>query len=343
MRAARPPPDAILLGRRALDGLPHVELLDDLSWHPEAECWVLHLALRANTAGTSIPERTEWYVHVEDTYPWGDVELFPSKHNGITRTFPHQQLNAAGPAKLPWRKGKPCLKTELGTFGLRARPEETWEPAWRLLWHVQRAVEWLEAASRDQLARPGDPFELPDKKYGDVGQIAFREDAQSLAAWSGIADTVGLADCISAGGNPRASAVVAFRSLAGEDLLSVRWGDLLGPGRRQAVHQALWLRCPAMPILPPYAAPETWRELVEAMRACGRDLVECMREAAPRLRDGRSHLCLIGFPIPERVGGAPARMHWWASRLPVLGGQVPAGFRGNDRGYWRNDRALLFG
>lgn len=343
MRAGRLPPDAILLGRRALDGLSYVELLDDLRWYPEAECWVLHLAVRANTAGTSIPERTEWYAHIEDTYPWGDVTFFPSKHDGLAGTFPHQQQNAAGPTELPWRKGYLCLKTGLAAFGFRTRPEESWDPARKLLWHVQRAVEWLEAASRGQLAPRGDLFELPDLGPKDKHQVAFREDAHSLATWSGITETMGLADCRLAGGNPRVFAVTAFRSMAGEDLLSVRWGELLAPRPQQKDHRALWLLCPAVPVLPPHAAPETWRDLAEAMKACGVDLVERLRQAAPRLHDGQPHLCLIGFPIPERVGGALARMHWWAVWLPELGGRVLAGFRGNERGYWYHDRALLFG
>ena len=41
--------DELRLGRRALDGVAGVELLDEVSWNPEEQCWVLPLRLRADT------------------------------------------------------------------------------------------------------------------------------------------------------------------------------------------------------------------------------------------------------------------------------------------------------
>ena len=104
------------------------------------------------------------------------------------------------------------------------------------------------------------------------------------------------------------------------------------------------MRCDALPVLPPYAPPTTWPELEQALLSRGLDLRKELHTFASRLRDGERHLCLIGFPIPERVGGPDVRMHWWALRLPVFahGDVAPRGYRRNARTYWLHDQVQLF-
>ena len=56
--------------------------------------WGLHLALRPKLTPTEfIPVQTPWYLIVSDSYPQGDVKLYPAKQGGITATFQHQSLN----------------------------------------------------------------------------------------------------------------------------------------------------------------------------------------------------------------------------------------------------------
>lgn len=74
----------------------------------------------------------------------------------------------------------------------------------------------------------------------------------------------------------------------------------------------------------------------------GRDFDQLLGEVAPRIRDGRPHPLLVGFPIPERVGGPSRRMQWYAAWLPTLswGDATYPGFRPRrEPGYRRRDRS----
>ncbi|HLL56059.1 MAG TPA: hypothetical protein VK447_21030, partial [Myxococcaceae bacterium] len=129
-------------GRRALDGVPDVELTGAIAWEPRACRWVLPLRLRADVpADSAIPEWTRWYAHLESTYPFGNIDVLPSKVEGLDKTYPHQRLNEDGSDGLPWRDGRLCLQTWLASLGERGREEEPVTPGGRLAWHVQRARE----------------------------------------------------------------------------------------------------------------------------------------------------------------------------------------------------------
>ena len=336
--------DALRLGRRVLDGVAGVELLADVSWEPEEQCWVLPLRLRSDTVGSSIPEWTEWYALIDENYPRGRIDFFPSKQGGLEGTHPHQRLNRPGPAARPWREGRLCLQTGLAALGLRARAEEPLQPGARLAWHVKGAREWLEAAARGQLLASGDPFELPDLPTDGNPQVVFREGGEELGTWMTSPESRGWVELVPVPGNPRLLAVKAFSSLEGRRLSSPDWGDLLHSGPRQRRLRVPWLRCDSLPTLPPYAPPTHWGELEEAVRSRGLDLRKELHAFASRLRDGERHLCLIGFPIPEKMGGPNVRMHWWALRLPIFahGDMAPRGYRRNERGYWLYDQVHLF-
>ncbi|MFL5345707.1 MAG: HesA/MoeB/ThiF family protein [Hyalangium sp.] len=344
MRDAPALTDALRLGRRALDGVAGVELLDDVSWDPEEQCWVLPLRLRADTSGSAIPEWTNWYVLIDEHYPRGRLDVFPSKQGGLEDTYPHQRLNQSGPAARPWREGRLCLQTGLAAFGLRTRAEEPRSPEARLFWHVAGAREWLETAARGLLLAPGDAFELPDLPTDGNPQVVFRETAGALGSWTASQERRGWVELLPVPGNARLLAVNAFSSLDGRQLLSPGWGDLLRAVPRKRRFRVPWMRCDSLPILPSYAPPTSWPELEHALRFRGLDLRKELQTFASRLRDGERHLCLIGFPIPEKVGGPDVRMHWWALRLPIFahGDVAPRGYRRNERTYWLHDQVHLF-
>lgn len=342
----REPTQALLLGRRALDGFSDVELRGPLSWVAGEARWMLPLRLRANTSGSVIPEWTEWCVLVDDTYPDGSIDVLPSKQGGLPGTWPHQRLNREGPAANPWREGRLCLQTGLFALGLRGHHAEPWGAATRLPWYVQRARQWLEDAASDRLLAPGDDFELPDLPMEARPHVVFREGADTLAAWAGVDDVMGWADLVPLPANPRVLVVKSFLSLKERRLLTPAWSESLRRGRvpRRRGVRALWMRSDSLPVLPPYAAPTTWPELEAAAGAAGWDLVERLRAVVPRLRDGKRHLCLLGFPVPAVVGDGPARMHWWVLQLPEFANKktVIRGYRHDERGCWRHDMTHLF-
>ena len=94
-----------------------------------------------------------------------------------------------------------------------------------------------------------------------------------------------------------------------------------------------WIRLEGVPVLPPYQIPMTWGELREACRIQGVGLDALMRPAWGWLASG-SPVLLIGFPIPERVGGPDSRMHWLALQLPEKTPRPRAGFRNTEEGRW---------
>jgi molybdopterin/thiamine biosynthesis adenylyltransferase len=62
------------------------------------------------------------------------------------------------------------------------------------------------------------------------------------------------------------------------------------------------------------------------------------------LRDGQQHVMLVGFSMPERIGGPPCLLHWQALLLPVLcqGNQSFPGFRPNrEATRYRVDRTQV--
>jgi hypothetical protein len=128
---AKQPTSEIRAGRRALEGIPEAEVLDDWVWFEEQKVWGLHHALRPKlTPSEFIPAQTAWYLTVSDRYPQGDVKLYPAKHGGITATFQHQSLNEEGSPNAPWRTGDLCLATnfkQLGHQGYDWEPRETRE------------------------------------------------------------------------------------------------------------------------------------------------------------------------------------------------------------------------
>jgi ThiF family len=84
--------------------------------------------------------------------------------------------------------------------------------------------------------------------------------------------------------------------------------------------------------------------LREACRAQGLNFDGLLKEVVSPIRDGQQHPLLIGFPIPERVGTLPHRMHWYAAWLPTLswGNARYPGFRpGTEGGHRRRDRAEI--
>ena len=68
-----------------------------------------------------------------------------------------------------------------------------------------------------------------------------------------------------------------------------------------------------------------------------------LRSAVKYLRDGREHLLLVGFPIPDKVQGPAVQAHWLALLLPPLTNTRVNGFRSSEPGYWKRDRKQIFG
>ena len=336
------PSEFLRAGRRALDGIREFYLLDDWEWVPESGFWWLHGRINLELpANAFVPCPSDWYVKASPVYPFGVIAFYPASTGGLQYTFPHQNYNGEDPGDCRWRQGRLCVDNGIRALGRHNYDIEPFDAHRRLAWHVGRLLEWLRAAAMGNLTREGDPFELPDFCQNSPPTLAFNETRENLEKWSRVTDSAGLAELAKAPGANQVWCLKSFNSLEGRPVVIVEWGECLS-GVSEPLRTALWIRLPSTPVLEPWQAPMTWGEVRHALQQQDVDLDRLLREGVARIRDGESHFLLLGFPIPETVGGVPARMHWLATKLPGLTVYTPRGFRTtNDRGRWWQDRELV--
>ena len=340
------PPEELLAGRRALEGMPGVTLIEDYHWYPISEdrgAWVLRCRLTPETkTDGQIPATSDWYVLVEPSYPWGKICFYPAVDNGLTLTFQHQNRNDPGVASLPWRTGDICLDTTVRSLGSSALDTEPYDANRRLRWRFQRALTWLKAASFGELVLPGEPFELPQylpTREGLDLTAVFSEGTDTFAEWEGVKERAGLVELVVTGASHTLLVAKRFSSPQGHTILTLNWGTVLTEAD-DVVETGAWIRLKAPPVLRPWKGPVTWGELRKACKNQGLNLAERLGEISKHLRDGKRHTLLLGFPIPREDGAEPQRVHWQALLLPKLsrGQQTISGFRANEIGYRMRDR-----
>ena len=318
-------------GLSALANLPGVVILDGPIWHQADRRWAIHCRIAAAVpVGGPIPPVTDWYVTADEYYPDGRIGIYPAKVGGITQTFPHQNYNGHGTAEQPWRTGKLCTWTTFAPLRRRGYDAEPAEPEANLAWHLKRAQAWLELASRNELAQPGKPYELPDIPHRKAPIVAFCESESSLRYWKDTTAQYGTAD-VEALGNP-ASTRLLTRCNAGSRAPPVEqeWSNPVGKGQGEL---AIWLKMNRAPVLPPWQIPMTWGELRQACAMQGTDLDRALKYAVSN-RTGDDAIFLLGFPIPDTIGEPNVRMHWLALSLPAIDKGPQPGFRSNRPGQW---------
>ena len=84
-------------------------------------------------------------------------------------TLYHQSNNSKLEKNGLWRKGALCLERNT-TSGFQEEPYSVDE---RLLYHVSRAINWLESAAQNKLVLDNELFELPDFSLAYVSEIQF--------------------------------------------------------------------------------------------------------------------------------------------------------------------------
>ena len=329
------------MGRRALESVPGIRMLGDLVWHDDLALWVLHCRITAEVhPGGPLPRTSDWHLHVHHTYPYGQVIFYPAKVGGITLTFNHQNHNGAGPDDLPWRSGRLCVDTSLRTLGRHSYDIEPFAPESRLAWHVQRVQKWLNLASRGELVQPGDPFELPNIPFSPDVKVVFAEGPENLPFWQGKHPRKGFANVRALKEDPHILVVDHFNvGRSGVDIQAA-WSKPLG---KEIDLGVAWIWLDQLPVVDPWEIPTTWGQLRQCCKEQRIDLDSLLKSLGTRLRDGKRHVLLVGFPIPAKVQGPDAQVHWLALGIPPLTSRLVTGFRSTESGFWRRDRSLIFG
>lgn len=314
--------DDLRIARRALDGLANVQLLNDWRFYEPQHIWALEcrLLVRPTPEGL-VPEASDWFVLVNPSYPVGLLKVVPSKNGGITHTFPHQRYNSSGDHRVPWRDGMICVDVPAHVFGRTLFTGEPHEAETRLAWHIERALAWLNAAAQGRLLLPGDPFELPDFPIDELSpfRIGFVETEALLNLWESIPNVAGIAELKTLESTIASYAIERFKSTYGQVLIDPEWGNAVTSKSRPR-SLAIWIRLPAVPVLQPWQAPATWRELRQACSEFSVDLDSLLIESLHSMKTDEDlpHLLLVGFPIPRKVGSPPERLHWQAINLPKM-------------------------
>lgn len=332
--------------RRALEGVPGAELLEDWFWDEERGHWSLTLRLEPGLTPTAyVPASTDWRVLVEKIYPEGKIGFYPAAERGLTATFPHQSCNLKEARDEGKLSGKLCLDVPLQALGRRVFEGEPRTASDRLRWHVERAMDWLRLASEDQLAPAGEPFEMPEfpNSRADQVVVAFAEGADSLERWEGHTAKGGIARLFHYRTRPDVYVVDRYLGDRGKPLVANTWGGDVKRGSGGSV-SAIWVTLPNLPVLPPWQAPATWGELREALRLQHIELDQFLEELFLGQSLEKHGLMLLGFPIPRVWEGAYDRYHWQALTIPSLhpAAKPVPGFRPDRRRAWEYNRRRVF-
>ena len=251
----------MLAGRRALDGVAGIKVVDD--WQKaqaNGGAWLLRIEIRLQPGegGGAVPAKTAWYINVDERYPAGMIDFLPAVEGGLPGFHPHQARGFPDiSADRPWRNAKICVATTTEnnlTNTADAEPETAGD---RLAFQARRAVEWVRRASLGILLGPGEPFELPVFTMdADRARLAFREGPETFAEWAKVTQVYGLVDLVHVGAGARWLAAREYQSPGGSALVSPEWGFAVS--RARSAGKGIWLRMSSVPVLPPWQAPITW-------------------------------------------------------------------------------------
>jgi hypothetical protein len=325
--------ESLLAGRRAIDSLPGVSILEDFAWVDSVNIWAMRIRIELESGTDSPFQSTDWHAVVSPDYPWGFLKLYPSVDGGLVDTFPHQSLNDEGPSELPWRKGDVCLVSPLRQHGVGFRDQDPVGSDLRLLWHVERLAEWIACAASGTLMRDGDPFELPPfPGVREDEMLVYSEGRDTFADWQAIGQRVGACRLRRGKASESLFAVEDWLSMRDQKLLHVSWGTAL-----EAIDDAppaYWIMLDGVPVLSEWTPPTTWGELHQAVEQQGLDLERLLVPVVTSTEAKGNALLFIGFPIPNLVGESASEIAWLAAYLPKSKGKIPGGFRKNPLGYW---------
>lgn len=138
--------------------------------------------------------------------------------------------------------------------------------------------------------------------------------------------------------------VKVFKSLSNNILHYTKWGKYLSKTTISPPIIAPWILMNQIPVVNEWQAPETFGELLVACEKQHINIMCILQNIVSKIRDGKWHLLLIGFPVPRIFGGDPEIISWKALYLPTVsyGKRTAKGFRNNQQGWWMRDRCEVF-
>ena len=302
--------------RRPLDSLSQVEIMDEWQFDSSLNVWYIHLSVVVELETQYFPQKSQWYVVVETEDPKGKIKVYPDVENSITVTLYHQSNNSTVEKNGLWRRGALCLEENTIT-DCQSEPYSIDE---RLLYHVKRAVNWLERATKGELVTENERFELPEFSLSNVSQMkfVFSEDMVSFMQWESVECQYGMAELDVYKSNPLVYYVKKFKSLNNNIQQYTEWGQHLSKTNVSPPIIAPWILMNHIPVVNEWQAPETFGDLFVACEKQNIDIMCILQKIVSKIRDGKRHMLLIGFPIPRFWGGEPESIFWKALYFPTV-------------------------
>jgi hypothetical protein len=332
-------PEPLRRGRRALDSLPGLTLVED--WAARSGQWSLGISLDIGAkASGDIPSVTRWYVVTSGSYPDGSIEIYPARSGGITTTFPHQSHNSSSGEDRAWTRGNLCLTHPAAGVLRKMSQSEPIDADARLRWRVERALEWLELAASGSLSKPGDPYEVPPLPTTGREMVAFNEGSDTFPVWNATGTCFGVFRSKLLNSSPTIRIVSSFFDQTSSLILEPSWGRLIREEPQQET--GLWIKPSDEPLLDHWHVPDTWEQLHDLLARKGISLDQVFRDTYGHLRNASAPLVALGFPIPATVSGPHVQLHWFFIQLPVLRarGEKKKQHRYPKAVFWERDRTL---
>ncbi|EMW2144763.1 ThiF family adenylyltransferase, partial [Enterobacter hormaechei] len=283
-----------------------------------------------------MPDNSVWHLVLWQEETLIRIEVYPDKSEGISATFQHQNYNFSDASTREWTSGNPCLENTPTVFGRNLWGLEPEALLDRISWRLSRLLLWIDAAAQEKLATIGDAVELPafpDQSPFTV--IGFSEQIDDLPFWASKTGEWGFA---SSTGLPGAHGTLFLREFfdnKGKLIRTTKWSPFMRKGARTT--NAVWSVLPTLPVLAPWQAPRTWLELSNCFAQCGLSLPDLFSDIGRSVRALRKQrapgLLLLGFPLENKIGDEPARIHWLALGLAGLSNTMTKrpGFRPTER------------
>jgi len=279
----------------------------------------LRLELLDTSPANGIPQYSSWSVIVdfEDGDKWGKVKVYPSlDKDAINNTYYHQQYNGSSHETLPVRNGNICTLSSIHGLAISKKafttePQQTIE---RIIWHVERSLEWLKAAATDTLSISGDNFELPDFCMPQNTQplfLGYYEGPDNFKTWKSLSGRGGIA-LVSKLNNT--IVVRRYMNKNGQRIVyEPAWGSAI---QKLSERKAIWVCLDQVPVVNHWQAPSTFQELLNAATSQGIDLAVIVKGVLENLTECSDYWVLIGMPVLDKISGVPFLYHWQGFLMP---------------------------
>ncbi|WP_419685521.1 ThiF family adenylyltransferase [Serratia marcescens] len=283
-----------------------------------------------------MPDNSVWHLVLWQEETLIRIEVYPDKSEGISATFQHQNYNFSDASTREWTSGNPCLENTPAVFGRNLWGLEPEVLLDRISWRLSRLLLWIDAAAQEKLATTGDAVELPAfPDQSPLTVIGFSEQFDDFPFWASKTGEWGFASSTGLPGARGTRFLREFFDNKGKLIRTTKWSPFMQKGARTT--NAVWSVLPTLPVLAPWQAPKTWQELSHCFAQCGLSLPDLFSDIGRSVRALRKQrapeLLLLGFPLENKIGDKPARIHWLALRLAGLSNTMTKrpGFRPTER------------